>query len=56
MSEYDYFEAWWKKQDLGETTHYENNRAWKMVAWNGWLARSLLTAPMERHSGDSSRG
>ena len=42
MSEHDYFEAWWKKQDLGDKDDYEKDRAWRMVAWNGWLARSAL--------------
>src|SRR3990167_5281672 len=45
MNEHEYFEVWWSKQELGNKEHYEKNRAWRMVAWSGWLERSLLAAP-----------
>ena len=45
MNEHEYFEVWWSKQELGNKEHYEKNRALRMVAWSGWLARSLLEAP-----------
>lgn len=43
MSEHDYFEAWWKKQELGHKADYESDRALRTVALSGWLARSVLT-------------
>lgn len=43
MTEHDYFEAWWKKQELGDKANYENNRGLMMAAWNGWLARSSFS-------------
>lgn len=52
MTEHDYFEAWWAKQELGDKAHYERNRALRMAAWNGWLARSELSPRTEGNAPD----
>ena len=37
MSEFEKFEKWWNSEDIGIDAS-----SWKMIAWNGWQARSAL--------------
>jgi hypothetical protein len=40
------FEAWWAQQDVATGDPDVPPLVWKMIAWNGWLARARL-APSE---------
>ena len=40
MTEQEQFEAWWAKQKITADDSSISPLAWKMVAWNGWIARS----------------
>jgi hypothetical protein len=36
------FEAWWEQQNVSTGDSDVSPLVWKMIAWNGWLARARL--------------
>lgn len=41
-AEHEAFTKWWDAQKLGHKDNWERERAYRMTAWNGWLARSFV--------------